>query len=133
MTIGQIAGIDHLCAARLRKAGIRTVEAFLERARAANHRRLLSEQTGIDCETLSDLVTSADFMRLEGMGGRYCALLRAADIHSLAELGELSPQEVMEALLAVNHENRIVRRLPSPQDVRLWVIQASEPGFAVEK
>ena len=129
-TIGNIAGMDHLSAARLRRAGIKTSETFLEEARVAERLRALSEQTGIDRDTLSDLAASADLMRLEGLGGAYCGLLRAAGIHSVAQLRELSPEELRSALFAVNHHRRVVRRLPSPREVKLWVFQASDPGFA---
>ena len=122
--------MDHLSAARLRRAGIKTSETFLEEARVAERLGALSEQTGIDRDTLLDLAASADLMRLEGMGGAYCGLLRAAGIHSVAQLRELSPEELRSALFAVNHNRRVVRRLPSPREVKLWVFQASDPGFA---
>lgn len=129
-TIGKIAGMDHLSAARLRRAGIKTSRAFLEEARGEKRLVSLSEATGIDQNTLRDLAASADLMRLEGMGGAYCGLLRAAGIHSVSELGRLSSEEVTGALLAVDHNRRIVRRLPSPREVEMWVSQASDPGFA---
>ncbi len=122
--------MDHLSAARLRRAGIKTSRAFLEEARGEKRLVSLSEATGIDQNTLRDLAASADLMRLEGMGGAYCGLLRAAGIHSVSELGRLSSEEVTGALLAVNHNRRIVRRLPSPREVEMWVSQASDPGFA---
>ena len=129
-TIGKIAGMDHLSAARLRRAGIKTSQTFLEEARGERRLVSLSELTGIDQDTLRNLAASADLMRLEGMGSAYCALLRASGIHSVAQLGKLPPDEVTRALLAVNHNRRIVRRLPSPREVELWVLQASDPGFA---
>lgn len=122
--------MDHLSAARLRRAGIKTSRAFLEEARGEKRLVSLSEATGIDQNTLRDLAASADLMRLGGMGRAYCGLLRAAGIHSVAQLGRLSPEEVTRGLLAVNHSRRIVRRLPSPREVELWVSQASDPGFA---
>jgi len=122
--------MDHLSAARLRRAGIKTSRAFLEEARGEKRLVSLSEATGIDQNTLRDLAASADLMRLEGMGGAYCGLLRAAGIHSVSELGRLSSEEVTGALLAVDHNRRIVRRLPSPREVEMWVSQASDPGFA---
>ena len=122
--------MDHLSAARLRRAGIKTSRAFLEEARGEKRLVSLSELTGIDQDTLRNLVASADLMRLEGMGGAYCGLLRAAGIHSVSQLGKLSPEEVTMALFAVNHTRRIVRRLPSPREVETWVLQASDPGFA---
>lgn len=129
-TIGKIAGMDHLSAARLRRAGIKTSQTLLEEARGEERLLSLSEQTGIEHETLRDLAASADLMRLGGMGSAYCGLLRASGIHSVSQLGSLSPEEVTAALLTVNHRRRIVRRLPSPREVELWVAEASDPGFA---
>ncbi|MDE0231405.1 MAG: DUF4332 domain-containing protein [bacterium] len=129
-TIGKIAGMDHLSAARLRRAGIKTSQTFLEEARGEKRLLSLSELTGIDQNTLRNLAASADLMRLEGMGSAYCGLLRAAGIHSVTQLGNLPPDEVTRALFDVNHNRRIVRRLPSPREVEMWVLQASDPGFA---
>ncbi|MXX01866.1 MAG: DUF4332 domain-containing protein [Acidimicrobiia bacterium] len=129
-TIGQVAGMDHLSAARLRRVGIKTSHAFLKKARGEERLLSLSEATGIDRTTLWNLAASADLMRLEGMGGAYCGLLRAAGIHSVSQLGRMSSEEVTRALVTVNHNRRIVRRLPSPREVEVWVSQASDPGFA---
>ena len=120
-TIGQIAGIDHGAATRLRKAGIRTAEGLLQWLGSPERLRALSQKTGIDRQELMDMATSVDLMRLEGMGGRYSALLRAAGIHSLEELAQCSAPAAVQALAAANHEHRIVRRLPSSVTVDGWI------------
>lgn len=130
-TIAEIAGMDHRSATRLRRAGVKTAEALLDRADAPERLRSLSEQTGIDSESLTRLAATADLMRLDGIGGRYSALLKLAGIDSVAELARHSPEEALEALRAANYRARIVRRLPTPEDVRLWVEQASTFGGGV--
>lgn len=125
-TIGQIAGIDHLSATRLRKAGIKTTEAFVERTRESDRLRLLSQETGIDRQKLMDMATSVDLLQLRGIGGRYSALLRAAGVHKMEDLHDLSVEDFLEALTAANHEHRIVRRLPSTRSLQMWIQQASE-------
>lgn len=124
-TIADVAGIDRRSAARLRKAGIKTSRAFLEKARDREGLRTLSEKTGIDHETLLDIADTASMMGLEGLGSRYCALLRAAEIHSREDLGRRSAKEVLEALESANHRTRMVRRLPGIQEVGSWVRQAA--------
>ena len=124
-TIGQIAGIDHGAATRLRKAGIRTAEGLLERLNSPERVQALSQKTGIDRQELMDMATSVDLMRLEGMGGRYSALLRAAGIRSLDDLASCSAPDALQALAAANHEHRIVRRLPSSVTVNAWIQAAS--------
>ena len=125
-TIGQIAGIDHFSATRLRKAGIKTAEGFVRRTRQSDRLRLLSQETGIDCQKLLDMATSVDLLQLRGIGGRYSALLRAAGIHKMEDLHGFSEKEFREALTAANHEHRIVRRLPSTPSLQTWLRQASE-------
>jgi len=125
-TIGHIAGIDHLSATRLRKAGIKTAEAFVERTRESDRLRLLSEETGIDSQKLLDMATSVNLLQLRGMGGRYSALLRAAGVHRMEDLHSFSLEEFLETLTLANHEHRIVRRLPSTRSLRMWLQQASE-------
>lgn len=125
-TIGNVAGIDHNSATQLRKAGIKTGEAFLERTQEPEHLRLLSQKTGIDGRKLLDMATSVDLMRLQGMGGRYAALLRAAGVHRKEDLVSLSVEELREVLTVANHERRIVKRLPSTLSLQTWIRQASE-------
>lgn len=125
-TIGQVAGSDHISALRLRRAGIKTAEAFLERVREPDDLQLLSQETGIDCDKLLDLAASIDLLRLVGMGGRYCALLRTTGIHTMEDLRGGSVEEILNALTIANHQHRIVKRLPSLHTVRLWVQQASQ-------
>lgn len=131
-TIGQVAGIDHVSATRLRKVGIKTAEAFLERARGPEGVRSLSRQTGIESGKLIDMATSVDLMRLQGMGARYAALLRAAGVNNLEDLAVLAVEDFLADLTVANHQHRIVRRLPSSQSLQAWIDQAcgynSTPG-----
>lgn len=125
-TIGHIAGIDHSSATQLRKAGVRTAEAFLQRTREPEHLRSLSQETGIDGQKLLDMATSVDLLSLQGMGGRYAALLRAAGFHRKEDLANLSVQGLRERLTIANHDRRIVKRLPSTQSLHTWIRQACE-------
>lgn len=125
-SIGQIAGIDHLSATRLRRAGVKTAESFLARIREPEHLRLLSERTGIDSRKLLDMAMSVDLMDMAGMGGRYSALLRAAGIHTMDDLRRYSAEDFLEALTVANHRHRIVKRLPSSRSLQVWIQQAAE-------
>lgn len=124
-TISDVAGVDHRSATRLRQAGIRTAEAFLDRARNQEDLRLLAQQTGINHQRLADIASTVDLLGVEGLGSRYCALLREAGIHTVEALGEHSPSEILEALEAANHRTRMTRRLPGLPVIRSWVRQAS--------
>lgn len=125
-TIADVAGMDRRSATRLRQAGIRTAEAFSQKARNRQELRALSEQTGIDPQRLSDIATSVDLLRVDGLGSRYCALLRAAGIHTVEALANSSPREILEALQAANHRTRMARRLPGRPVVQSWILQAGQ-------
>lgn len=131
-TIGHIAGIDHGAATRLRKAGIKTAEGFLEWLDSPERLHALSQKTGIDSQKLMDMATSIDLMRLEGIGGRYSALLRAAGIHSREDLRKYSASDALRALAAANHEHRIVRRLPSSETVDTWIRSAARQNDSLK-
>ena len=123
-TIGDVAGIDPRSATRLRKVGVKTAKAFVQQIREQGRADLLSEQTGIDRRTLHEIAMSVELMTLDGLGSRYCALLKSAHISSTEELGRYSAEEILEKLESANHRTRMVKRLPSLDYVRSWVQQA---------
>lgn len=123
-TIADVAGIDRRSATRLRKAGIKTAEAFMARTNGPERLVSLSEETGIGVDALLDIARTVELMGLEGVGSRYCTLLKAAGIHTVEDLAGRSPQEVLDNLEAANHRIRLVRRLPNLDYVRSWVLQA---------
>lgn len=125
-TIADVAGIDRRSAIRLRKAGIKTAEALMARTRGPERLVSLSEQTGIDADALLDITKTVELMGLDGVGSRYCTLLKAAGIHTVEDLAGHSPQEILENLEAANHRIRLVRRLPNLDYVESWVRQARE-------
>ncbi len=125
-SIGLVAGIEHLAAVRLRKAGVRTAEGLLARTMSTDSLAALSDETGLDSEKLMELAEAADFMRLQGMGSKYSALLRTAGIDTLEKLGACSPDAILDRLETANHVARLVRRLPSLKQVESWIRQARE-------
>lgn len=122
--IRKIEGIGEEYARRLEEVGITTVEALLERGATPQGRAELAEKTGISPTLILKWVNRADLFRITGIGEEYADLLEAAGVDTVPELAQRNPDNLYEKLVAVNEEKKLVRRLPSRDDVRNWIEQA---------
>jgi len=125
-SIGAIGGLDHRSATRLRKARVRTTEAFLRRAADRRGRRSLAKETGLAEKDLLRWAHRADLMRIKGIGTEYVTLLEAAGVESIRELRRRNPERLLDAMIDANLLGRIVRRLPTLSMVERWVDDAKE-------
>lgn len=121
--IRKIEGIGEEYARRLEEVGITTVEALLERGATPQGRAELAEKTGISPTLILKWVNRADLFRITGIGEEYTDLLEAAGVDTVPELAQRNPDNLYEKLVAVNQEKKLVRRLPSRDDVRNWIEQ----------
>jgi len=119
-----IEGIGPVYAARLRAAGIGTVEALLRAGATPEGRKELAERTGIGDEYVMDWVNRADLMRVRGVGEEYSDLLEKAGVDTVVELAQRNPANLHGKLLEVNVEKRLVRRPPTRGMVARWVEHA---------
>ena len=119
-----IEGIGPVYAEKLRAAGIRSIAALLSAGATPEGRKELAEKTGIGDEYILDWVNRADLMRIRGIGEEYSDLLEKAGVDTVVELAQRNPDNLYEALVKVNEEKRLVRRLPTRDQVADWVEQA---------
>lgn len=120
-----VAGIGQVYAQALhQRAGIRTTEELLSRARDLAGQEELARETEIGQELISRWVHRADLMRIDGIGGEYSVLIDYAGISSVAELAQCTPVDLYEKLRAANLEHRLVTRLPPMSEVNDWIAQA---------
>ena len=122
----QIEGIGEIYAQKLQAAGIKTVEALLEKGSTSKGRHELEEQTGIGGQLILKWVNRADLFRIKGIGEEYADLLEVAGVDTLPELARRNPENLYQTLLAVNEEKKLVRRPPTLDQVSGWVAQAKE-------
>lgn len=66
---------------------------------------------------------------LSGVGEKYRALLRAAEVRSVAELASEEPAALLERLREANEREGLVKRLPRIGDVEAWVHRAKEQSL----
>lgn len=124
--IMDIEGIGEKYAAKLQEAGIRTVEALLEKGATPQGRIKLCSQTGIEDGLILQWVNHADLYRIKGVGAEFSDLLEAAGVDTVVELARRNAENLVQKLAEVNQEKKLVRRLPVLSQVQGWVEQAKQ-------
>ena len=124
--ITDIVGIDRESAAILKSAGVRSAGRFLEAASTMKARKLLAQETGIDCKRLLCWANFADRMRIKGVNKDYAELLGATGVDTLRELRHRNAARLAEAMEDVNKTKKIGRLLPSEKRVAAWIEQAKK-------
>jgi predicted flap endonuclease-1-like 5' DNA nuclease len=126
MKIVSIEGIGPVYAEKLAGAGIKTVEALLDKGAARKGREDLSELTGITEKLILEWVNLADLMRIKGIGEEYSDLLEEAGVDTVKELKNRNPENLYKAMVATNQEKKLVRRVPTLKEVQKWVAEAAQ-------
>ena len=120
----KVEGIGEAYAAKLKVAGIDSVEALLEAGATPHGRQELEGKTGIGHKLILEWVNLADLMRIKGVGEEYADLLEKAGVDTVKELRTRNPENLYQALLQTNEKKRRVRRVPALNQVVAWVEQA---------
>jgi predicted flap endonuclease-1-like 5' DNA nuclease len=124
--LAEIEGIGPSHAAKMEEAGVKTVEALLERGATAKGRKELAEATGLSGKLILRWVNMADLFRIKGVGEEYADLLEAAGVDTVPELAQRKPENLHARMAELNAEKKLVRALPTETKVADWVAQAKE-------
>jgi predicted flap endonuclease-1-like 5' DNA nuclease len=120
-TIKDIEGIGDVYADKLRQAGVKTVEALLEKGATPKGRKELAAETGFSEQTILEWVNRADMFRVPGIGSQYSDLLEAAGVDTVRELAKRKAENLFETMKKVNDEKNKVNRLPSVSQIQNWI------------
>lgn len=131
-SIIDIEGIGPALAAKLQKAGVRSTKALLDRAGSAKDRKELAAAIGVDDSRLLQWVNHADLFRVRGIGSEYSDLLEAAGVDTVPELKQRNANALYEALVTTNEKKKLVRKLPTKDQVADWIKQAKSLSRVVE-
>lgn len=131
MSIEKIEGIGPANAAKLKKAGIRSVNALLKKGATAAGRKEIAEQSGVSESQVLKWVNMADLFRIKGIATQYAELLEAAGVDTVKELAQRNPENLQATMAKVNAERKLVRVVPGVATVRNWVEQAKSLPRAV--
>ncbi|MGB5306675.1 MAG: DUF4332 domain-containing protein [Gammaproteobacteria bacterium] len=122
--IQSIEGIGPGYAEMLVGAGISSTERLLQEGATREGRTALAQKTGINERLILKWVNMSDLFRIRGVAGQYAELLEAAGVDTVKELRNRNPENLAQAMIAVNKEKRLVRQTPSQKRVSDWVDHA---------
>ena len=122
----EIEGIGEVYAAKLKEAGIDSVEELLEVCATPKGRETLAEEAGISGKLILEWANHADLFRIDGIGSEYADLLEEAGVDTVPELAQRNPENLYAKMKEINQQKELVRRLPSEGQVASWVEQAGK-------
>lgn len=124
--IEEIEGIGPVYGEKLKAAGVNKVDELLERCAAKAGRVALAEETGIDEKLILKWTNHADLFRINGVGPQFSELLEVAGVDTVKELRNRNPENLYVKIQEVNEEKKLVRRLPSQDQVAEMIAEAGK-------
>ncbi len=124
--LSAIEGIGEVYEEKLNEAGVTSVEMLLLVGATPKGRKELAEKTGIDESQILKWVNKADLFRIKGVSTQYSDLLEAAGVDTVPELAQRNPENLYQKMQDVNQEKKLVRKLPTQNQVKAWVEQAKK-------
>ena len=121
-----VEGIGEGYADKLRGAGVATTEMLLEMGSTKKGRDDLAEKSGISSKLILEWVNHADLFRISGVGEEYADLLEASGVDTVPELAQRRADNLHKKLAELNAEKKLVRQLPSENQVQGWIDQAKK-------
>ena len=128
----RIEGIGNKYATKLKMVGISTTAALLEKGRTPQGRKDIAEKSGITKTLILEWVNLADLFRIKGVGEEYSDLLEEAGVDTVVELAQRNPANLYASVVDVNKKKKLVRKLPTEDQIRNWVKQAKKLPRVVE-
>lgn len=128
----RIEGIGNKYATKLKMIGISTTAALLEKGRTPQGRKDIAEKSGITKTLILEWVNLADLFRIKGVGEEYSDLLEEAGVDTVVELAQRNPANLYASIVNVNKKKKLVRKLPTEDQIGDWVKQAKKLPRVVE-
>jgi len=130
--ISEIEGIGPVYGEKLSAAGIDTTDKLLKAGAKPSGRKELAKATGISEQKILQWVNHADLFRIKGIGSEYADLLEIAGVNTVVQLARRNPENLHAKLEEVNSQKKLVRKLPTLNQVKDWIEQAKTMPRVVE-
>lgn len=121
-----IEGVGEIYAQKLKDAGVKSTDALLRMGATPKGRKTIAEDSGISEKLILEWVNHVDLFRIVGVGEEYADLLEEAGVDTVPELAQRNPGNLLEKMVEVNAQKKLVRRLPVLSQVESWVAQAKK-------
>jgi len=124
-----IEGVGVVYAQKLKEAGVASTQALLEKGATPKGRKEIAEKSGISDTQILEWVNHVDLFRIRGVASEYSDLLEEAGVDTIRELAQRNAENLFQKIAAVNQQKKLVRRIPTQKQVRVWIEQAKRlPG-----
>jgi predicted flap endonuclease-1-like 5' DNA nuclease len=122
--IDEVEGIGKAHAEKLKAAGIKTTDQFLERAKDRKGRQALAKEFDIEESRILKWANHCDLFRIKGVAGQMAELLEAAGVDTVRELSRRVPANLAKAMAEANDKRKLCDRPPGESVVAKWVEEA---------
>jgi predicted flap endonuclease-1-like 5' DNA nuclease len=121
-----VEGIGEVYGTKLKEAGIATTNVLLKEGASPAGRKKIAKDTGIGHALILRWINHVDLFRIKGVQKQYAELLEASGVDSIPELAQRDPAHLQPKMAAVNEKKKLVRKLPTVDQVADWVAQAKK-------
>jgi predicted flap endonuclease-1-like 5' DNA nuclease len=105
---------------------VSSTDALLKAGATPKGRKELAEKTGIGDALILKWVNHVDLYRIKGVGSEYSELLEASGVDTIPELAQRKAANLIQKIVAVNMEKKLVRKLPVESQIANWIEQAKK-------
>ena len=124
--LAKIEGIGQVFSGKLEAVGISTLEELLATASTPKGRQDLAAKSDISEKLILEWANRAGLFRIKGIGEEYSDLLEAAGVDTVPELAQRNADNLYAALKSTNAAKKLVRKLPSRDQIADWIDQAGK-------
>ncbi len=124
MNLKDIEGIGEVFATKLHDQGVKNVDDLLNKAATPRQRKELADACGLTEHKILEWANRADLYRIKGIGSEYSDLLEACGVDTVVELSTRKPENLIKKMADINEAKKLVRQLPTEEQLRGWVDQA---------
>ncbi len=116
-----IQGIAAATEAKLKNAGVNSVDELLDKGATPKGREDLAAKSGIPGTQILKFVNYADLFRIKGVAGQTAELLQAAGVDTVSELTKRNASNLQVKLREVNDAKKLTGKVPSEKQVAEWI------------
>lgn len=120
-SLQSIQGIADATEAKLKTAGVTTVDELLEKGATPKGRTEIAEKSGLPESQVLRFVNYADLFRIKGIAGQTAELLEAAGVNTVAQLAQRNAANLAPKLKEVNDAKKLTGKVPSEKQVGEWI------------
>ena len=121
-----VEGIGPVYAQKLKDAGIGSTDTLLKIGSTPKGRQEIADKSGIAHSLILEWVNHVDLFRIKGVHEEYSDLLEEAGVDTVPELAKRNADHLFDALVKTNLEKKLVRKMPTKNQVADWIEQAKK-------